>query len=218
MVQAAEFEFRNAGVPLTGATLTATNNTSSPPEELPQLIDNDVNTKWLSYSYITSKPVLMWDFGSTVTVDSYRWATANDATDRDPISWTVEGSTDGISWVMLDSVNNFATPIARLTYLAPFPFPAGTVPAGFTITTTTGSAGVNQAISVNAAAPVNGGGGSSIAAATSNATATTSAAASVGASISATSNATATASAAASVSGSAGVNQAIGVNAAAPVN
>ena len=62
--------------------------------------DNNTETKFCTddpYKY------LVYDFGSSVFLDEYNWCTANDLTpDRNPLRWTIEGSTDNSTWTMLD--------------------------------------------------------------------------------------------------------------------
>ena len=41
-------------------------------------------------------------FRYPVTVATYDWRTANDAPERDPAKWTLEGSYDGVSWHVVD--------------------------------------------------------------------------------------------------------------------
>ena len=53
-------------------------------------------------------------------VDGYRWATANDADERDPVGWRVDGSHDGVNWITLDEHSNYPTPTARNAYLSDF--------------------------------------------------------------------------------------------------
>ena len=53
--------------------------TSSPPPPIPVVIDNL----------------------STINIDSYAYITANDAPERDPVSWTFESSTDNSNWQLV---------------------------------------------------------------------------------------------------------------------
>ncbi len=78
----------------------------------PQLVDGDTGTKWFGND--TSQPVL-FTFDEPVQIDAYMMWTANDAPDRDPLSWRLEGSNDGFDWVLLDTVMNFPTPTDRFT-------------------------------------------------------------------------------------------------------
>src|SRR5690606_16870412 len=59
---------------------------------------------------------VVFEFPAPVTVDGYRFATANDFEDRDPISWLIHGSDDGVSWDLLDVRTNQEVPVERHTY------------------------------------------------------------------------------------------------------
>ncbi len=72
-------------------------------EDFEKIIDGDITTKWLDYA---STP-LIFDFGVPTAVDSYSFATANDASDRDPVRWTFEGSDDGTTWQLVENVTSF---------------------------------------------------------------------------------------------------------------
>merc|ERR1711871_1201029 len=76
------------------------------------------NPKWLDFN----KGDLVMDFGSAVTVASYDWMTANDAPDRDPTKWTLEGSNDGTTWTVVDdtyATNALDVPGARYNWVGP---------------------------------------------------------------------------------------------------
>ena len=68
------------------------------------LTDLSTGSKWLDFSKFT--PVV-FQFTAPVTIDTYNFATAGDAQDRDPVSWRFEGSANGSSWVLLDVRTNF---------------------------------------------------------------------------------------------------------------
>jgi fibronectin-binding autotransporter adhesin len=99
-VQMSEIQFFNNGtqIPTVGAIATNPGG-NNPATELPaNAIDNNATTKWLDFN----KQPLIVNFGSPQTVTDYRLATANDATDRDPLRWKLEGSADGTTWTLLD--------------------------------------------------------------------------------------------------------------------
>ncbi len=71
-------------------------------EGSPKLVDNDVNTKFLQFDYSGD----LWcrlDFYEPVAIAGYSMTSANDAHERDPLNWNLEGSNDGINWVTLDT-------------------------------------------------------------------------------------------------------------------
>ncbi len=118
-IQLGEFEVTSGGNTVTGAT--ATNPTGSNPvgEGPANAVDGSAATKWLDYN----KSALVLTFPAPVTIDGYRFATANDFDDRDPLDWTFEASNDGVNWVIFDSVTNFPTPLPRQTFTGVVPLP-----------------------------------------------------------------------------------------------
>ncbi|MCX6875879.1 MAG: hypothetical protein NTW21_19020 [Verrucomicrobia bacterium] len=113
-VQLAEFQMLFNGTRLGGASASNPGG-NSPGDQSPlEGNDNNLDTKWLDFTKYTP---LVLDFGVSTDANGYRWATADDSDGRDPLSWRVEGSHDGTSWLVMDTVNGFATPTARKTYL-----------------------------------------------------------------------------------------------------
>ena len=119
-VQLAEMEVYGRGL-LLKADVAFNPNGASPGAETPaESIDGDLGTKWLDFN----RGSLVLDFGKSVSADSYRWATANDAWERDPFSWRFEGSVDNKTWTLLDERLNYATPLDRFTFLPLLDFTA----------------------------------------------------------------------------------------------
>ncbi len=119
-IQLAEFQMIRSGVTVPGAVATNPGG-SSPAGQTPVFaVDGLTSTKWLDFN----KAPLVLTFPAPVEVDAYRFATANDFDERDPISWTLEGSADGTSWTLMDSVTSFPTPLTRLGYTGNVPLPA----------------------------------------------------------------------------------------------
>lgn len=83
-------------------TISAQHSDSPITEGIGELIDNNTQTKYLTFhssgwvQYQTPDPFL---------VHSYSITSANDAPERDPASWTLSGSTDGVNWTVLDQRN-----------------------------------------------------------------------------------------------------------------
>jgi hypothetical protein len=124
-IQLSEFELLDASQsPLPVATVTNPGGDNPAGENVENVIDGSVDTKWLDFL----KGPLEFDFGSPVAVETYRFATANDAAERDPISWRLEGSTDGLTWEIVHEVIGFSPPISRKTYTYAFPLPPGGFP------------------------------------------------------------------------------------------
>ena len=122
LIQLSEFQFIKSGVPLdlTGVIVTNPGGNFPGNENPPKVIDLQTGTKWLDFNV---KP-LVFQFPAAVTIDAYNFATANDAAERDPVSWLFEGSTDGTTWSALDSIANYPTTTDRFTYTPAFALPA----------------------------------------------------------------------------------------------
>ena len=118
-VQLAEFEFLREGLSVIPDAVPFVSNPggNNPANEPPaNLVDRSADTKWLDYN----KGAVVFDFGDAMQIDAYGFTTANDVADRDPVSWTLEGSDDGLVWHLLDSQTDHATPTARKTAAGPF--------------------------------------------------------------------------------------------------
>jgi len=77
-------------------------NGSGSAEGSPKLVDNDITTKYLTYSF----PSNFWfqlQFASAQVINEYTFTSANDSPERDPKDWDLEGSNDGTSWIQLDN-------------------------------------------------------------------------------------------------------------------
>ncbi|WP_407939611.1 ThuA domain-containing protein [Motilibacter aurantiacus] len=83
---------------------SATANGPNPAAETPdKLIDGNPSTKWLAFArtgLITVK------LRQSTVIKRYSLTSANDSEDRDPLDWTLEGSTDGTTWAPLDTKTN----------------------------------------------------------------------------------------------------------------
>ncbi|MBC8125542.1 MAG: PQQ-dependent sugar dehydrogenase, partial [Gloeobacteraceae cyanobacterium ES-bin-144] len=122
-VQLAEFHFRFAGDSIVGGGLPiVTNPGGNNPvgEGAPNLVDSNTSTKWLDKNKLPA----VFDFVTPVEIDSYAFTTANDNPDRDPVSWTLEASDDGDSWLLLDTQTNYATTTDRFTATPPIVIPS----------------------------------------------------------------------------------------------
>ncbi|MFC9082104.1 GH92 family glycosyl hydrolase [Streptomyces sp. NPDC057062] len=64
------------------------------------LIDGEPSTKWLTFA---PTGWVEFDFDAPVKVVTYALTSANDAAERDPADWTLQGSTDGKDWKTLDT-------------------------------------------------------------------------------------------------------------------
>lgn len=131
LIQVAEVSFYSGSTLITG--ITATNpggfrgNAAEGPEKL---VDGSNTSKWLD----EHKQPVVFDFGSVKSFDSYEMVTGNDATDRDPVRWLLEGSTDGSEWTTIQLVgnNDYPIPTARTAL-------TGKIPLSYTPQVWTGS-------------------------------------------------------------------------------
>ena len=86
---------------VTDYVVEATGTGSSPDNEGPvNLHDGDAGSKWLTRSATGGATYRLSD---AVVVRRYSLTAANDAPERDPKDWTFQGSTDGTTWVDLDT-------------------------------------------------------------------------------------------------------------------
>lgn len=134
-IQIAEFRFRLGDTLITTpATVTAPTG-NSPAGEAPSFVyDRSLISKWFSFA----RSPLVFSFAEPVTVDNYSFATANDADNRDPVSWTLDGSNEGPGgpWTKIDDIVDFPTTIERRTWLPDFTIPFELPPEIFSFTTT----------------------------------------------------------------------------------
>lgn len=120
--QASEFLFQLNGVDQQSITSTATvtNPGGSNPagETPPNLVDANLLTKALDLNFTSNGSItnFIFTFAKAQSFTSYRWATANDLDSRDPASWTVSGSNNGTTWVVLSTVSGYAATASRSTY------------------------------------------------------------------------------------------------------
>ena len=123
MVQVGEFAFYNNGITQSYVGLTLTNppdNGNLPNEGVNNLIDGNLQLKWLNMQMITDNHTSVYfDFITQSRFDSYKWLTAYDSLaypERNPVSWSIFGSNDNSNWVLLHSVSSFAVDSTPLTW------------------------------------------------------------------------------------------------------
>ncbi|MBN1412687.1 MAG: carbohydrate-binding protein, partial [Spirochaetales bacterium] len=83
-----------------GGTVSAQYTDSPSGEDIAKLIDNSSSTKYLTFH---ASGWVQFQANASYVVTSYSITSANDAAERDPYTWTLQGSTNGSSWVTLDS-------------------------------------------------------------------------------------------------------------------
>jgi hypothetical protein len=126
-LQLAEFQFCIDGNPLTMNGLVSSislldGHTSPVAESINNLIDGLIETKFLDYNFLSGGTKILFEFTTPQLFNGYRWATANDADERDPKSWTLYGSNDNINWDILDIITNFNSSIDRRVFNQTFSY------------------------------------------------------------------------------------------------
>ena len=85
-------------------------------EWIDKLIDGSTSTK---YCTPNNPPITitidLWTTVDFSTYNKYKRYTANDAYQRDPISWTISVSNDGSNWTEVSSVSNASITTSRNT-------------------------------------------------------------------------------------------------------
>ena len=91
-------------------------------------VDGNTATKWNDFRI--SRPAdrdrvwLAIEFPAPQPVTAYRYITANDAPDRDPSAWRIQGSDNGQDWTDIATVSNYQAPRERFTPTPMFPLAA----------------------------------------------------------------------------------------------
>lgn len=102
--------------------------------EPPSPIDVDGNgNKWLDFRLAPGRSnedrARVWvrlDFPGAQKVTSYNWATSNDAPERDPTAWRLQGSNDGDTWVDLHVASGEQVTDWRFQWVSEEGFPVDT--------------------------------------------------------------------------------------------
>ena len=68
-------------------------------EDINNLIDNDLNSKYLTFH---SSAWIVFEVKNPFILNKYIISSANDAPERDPLNWTLEGSFNGLSYHCID--------------------------------------------------------------------------------------------------------------------
>ena len=96
--------------------VTSSIKETSEGESPAKLIDGNVETKFCSTQFSAGAKIDI-DLGDNVLdLDQYtawQWFTANDSPERDPVSFELQGSVDGLDFLTLDSVTNASITTTR---------------------------------------------------------------------------------------------------------
>lgn len=92
-----------------GTVEVSTDNTGNANENQDKVVDNNMGTKFLLGSFATIKPLrIQWNATTPAIAKFYTLTSGGDAPNRDPKSWTLEGSINGTTWTILDTRTNEA--------------------------------------------------------------------------------------------------------------
>ncbi len=92
-----------AEIDVSGAVLSASHdNTINSNEDYHRAFDSDETTKWLVYEGVNESVWVQIALPASHVVTKYGITSANDAQERDPSSWSVAASNDGVYFVTLD--------------------------------------------------------------------------------------------------------------------
>lgn len=83
-------------------------NPNKPAEGVAMLFDGNIVTKWYADKGFSGVfPChIAWEYSSPLSMISYKITSANDMPARDPKSWNLYGSNDGIDWILVDNQSN----------------------------------------------------------------------------------------------------------------
>lgn len=91
-----------------------------------EIFDNNTATKWCLTGNVpapdtpsTHRTIVMRLSDAVTEIYSYNLCTANDEPGRDPVNWLLEGSSDGVNWVILDTREGVAPPSTGGTGVSP---------------------------------------------------------------------------------------------------
>jgi hypothetical protein len=87
----------------TGGTVSSQYNDSPAGEDITKVVDNSSSTKYLT---IHNTAWIQYQTTASYVVTRYAITSANDAPERDPLSWTLQGSTNGSTWTTIDTRSN----------------------------------------------------------------------------------------------------------------
>jgi hypothetical protein len=93
--------------PASGITITTGQAAASPANEMPPMVvDNNRGTKWLAFEPNGTWYQIQFNGGVQRAVNAYTISSANDAPERDPYAWTLQGSNDGSAFTTIDTRTN----------------------------------------------------------------------------------------------------------------
>ena len=124
-IQMSEFIFQTDVVDypnMSSINISLLDGHTTPPFEVIENLIDGTGAKFLDYDFASGGTNIVFDFGSPIAFDGYRWQTGGDESGRDPKSWTLYGSTDNTNWDVLDIVTDFIATEDRYAFTTPFIF------------------------------------------------------------------------------------------------
>jgi hypothetical protein len=88
-----------------GGTITGNYTNSPGGEQLPNLVDSNFSSKYLAFNYNTDLYIQL-AFPASRKIDAYTITSGNDAPERDPKIFNLQGSNNGTTWITIDSRSN----------------------------------------------------------------------------------------------------------------
>lgn len=95
--------FSQSDITNSGGTISAQYTDSPAGEGIASVIDNQSSTKYLTFH---NAGWIQFQASSPYVVTRYAITSANDAAERDPLNWTLQGSSNGSSWTTLNTQSN----------------------------------------------------------------------------------------------------------------
>jgi gliding motility-associated-like protein len=102
-----------------GGTLSVSSDNTNANENGSKVVDNNYTTKFLLFNFNSLKPLsIQWRATTAAVAGVYTLTSGNDAENRDPKAWTLEGSNNGTAWTVLDTRSNetFASRLMTKTF------------------------------------------------------------------------------------------------------
>lgn len=87
-------------------TISVSHENGNANENSTKLVDNNTGSKFLLFDAQAKISQGLWfqlTFPNPITIGAYTFTSGNDAPDRDPKDWILQGSNDGSSWTTLDT-------------------------------------------------------------------------------------------------------------------
>ncbi len=100
-----EISYNEAAIPEISHIVSNCDNPDRTTEQVAKLFDGDLNSKWFAdKGFKKSFPCFIaWEYAFKYSIKSYRLTSGNDMPARDPKSWKLYGSNDGISYRLIDT-------------------------------------------------------------------------------------------------------------------